>query len=254
MGIRPRSSPTSTSTVPGRLACLAFARWRQENLFTYMGAHHGLDQLVSHRAEDADPDTMVPNPERKRLDRHIAALHKDLAKLKAELGEVLLDEPKTGSRTAHGIKVAQHGTVGRLRKLEDEIETLVARRKPLPTHVTLTETGQARQVMRLEHKHIVDRVKICAYNAEQWLLDRLIHHYPNRHDVRDLLRTFARLPGHITTTDQGVIVTLEPPDTPAHRRALEGLIGELNTLDVTYPGTDIPVTYQLAVHHSRPAA
>jgi hypothetical protein len=239
---------------PARLACLAFARWRQENLFTYMGAHHGLDQLVSYRAEDADPDTMVPNPERKRLDRDIAALRTDLAKLKAELGDILLDEPKTASRTAHGIKVAQHGTVGRLRKLEDEIETLVARRKPLPTHVTLTETGQARQVMRLEHKHIVDRVKICAYNAEQWLLDRLIHHYPNRHDVRDLLRTFARLPGHITTTDHGVIVTLEPPDTPAHRRALEGLIGELNTLGVTYPGTDVPVTYQLAVHHSRPAA
>ena len=239
---------------PARLACLAFARWRQENLFKYMGAHHGLDQLVSHNVEDADPDTTVTNPERKRLDRDIAALRKQAAKLKAELGDILLDEPKTASRTAHGIKVAQHGAIGRLRELEDEIDTLVAKRKPLPTHVSLAETGQRRQVMRLEHKHIVDAVKICAYNAEQWLLDRLIQHYPNRHDVRDLLRSFARLPGHITTTDQGVIVTLEPPDTPAHRRALEGLIGELNTLGATYPGTDIPVTYQLAVQHSRPAA
>jgi hypothetical protein len=108
--------------------------------------------------------------------------------------------------------------------------------------------------MHLEHKHIVDRIRICAYNAEEWLLDRLVAHYPNAHDVRDLLRSFAALPGHIDTTDTGVIVTLDPPDTPAHRRALSGLLDELNTHGATYPGTNIPVTYHLAVHHSETAA
>jgi hypothetical protein len=28
---------------------------------------------------------------------------------------------------------------------------------------------------------------ITAYNAEEWLLDRLERHYPNPNDVRDLL-------------------------------------------------------------------
>src|SRR6266540_1900190 len=118
-----------------------FARWRQENLFKYMGAHHGLDHLVSYGAETADADTRIPNPQRKRLDREIAARRKDLAAL-----------------------------------------------KPLPKHVTVAEAGATREVMRLEHKAIVDRIKISAYNAEEWLLDRLIRHYPNPDDVRDLLR------------------------------------------------------------------
>ena len=104
--------------------------------------------------------------------------------------------------------------------------------------------------MRLEHKAIVDRIKLSAYNAEEWLLDRLINHYPNPHDVRDLLRTFAELSGEIDTTDDGLIVTLDPPDTPIHRRALRGLVEDLNTTCATYPGTDTPVTYQVAVHHS----
>jgi hypothetical protein len=44
-------------------------------------------------------------------------------------------------------------------------------------------------VLHGEHKAIVDRIKITAYNAEQWLLERLERHYSNLNDVRDLLRT-----------------------------------------------------------------
>ena len=175
-----------------RIACLMFARWRQENLFKYMGAHHGLDRLLSYGAEAADADTRIPNPERKHLDREIAARRKELAVLKADLGDALLDEPKTGSRSAHGLKIAQRGAVRRLRTLEDDIATLVTARKPLPTHVTVADAGATREVMRLEHKAIVDRIKLSAYNAEEWLLDRLINHYPNPHDVRDLLRILRR--------------------------------------------------------------
>ncbi len=239
---------------PARLACLMFARWRQENLFKYMGEHHGLDQLVSYASGPADPDTLVPNPQRRQLDRDLAAKRTALAKLKAELGDVLLDEPRSGSRSGHGLKIAQKGAVKQLRDLEGDIAGLVTERKPMPKQVTVAELDQPREIMRLEHKHIVDRIKICAYNAEEWLLDRLVVHYPNRHDVRDLLRAFTQLPGRIDTTEHGVEVTLEPPDTPAHRRALAGLIDELNGHGATYPGTDLPVTYHLAVHHSEAAA
>jgi transposase len=236
-----------------RIACLMFARWRQENLFKYMGAHHGLDQLVSYGADPADADTLVTNPERKRLDRRIAEKRKQLAALKADLGDALLDEPKQG-RSAHGLKIAQAGAVKALRVLESDIDKLMATRKPVPAKIRVADTGQRRDVMRLEHKAIVDRIKISAYNAEEWLLDRLVVHYPNPHDVRDLLRSFAELSGHLDTTDTGVEVTLDPPDTPIHRRALRGLIEDLNSIGATFPGTDQPVTYRVAMHHSELAA
>ena len=236
-----------------RIACLMFARWRQENLFKYMGAHHGLDQLISYGSDPADGEVLVVNPERKALDRQIAEKRKQLAELRAELGDALLHEPRAG-RSAHGLKIAQSGTVKRLGDLESDINILVTTRKATPTKIPLADAGHTRDVMRHEHKAIVDRIKISAYNAEEWLLERLAVHYPNPHDVRDLLRSFAELSGHITTTPTGVEVTLDPPDTPIHRRALRGLIKDLNTTGATFPGTDVPVTYQVGMHHSETPA
>jgi hypothetical protein len=101
---------------------------------------------------------------------------------------------------------------------------------------------------------IIDRIKIAAYNAEEWLLDRLVLHYSNGHDVRDLLRAFAELSGTIETTPTGVMVSLDPPDTPLHRQALRGLVDDLNALGATFPGTNVPVSYQVRMHHSEVVA
>ena len=116
-------------------------------------------------------------------------------------------------------------------------------------------------VLHGEHKAIVDRIKITAYNAEEWLLKRLERHYSNPNDVRDLLRTFAELPGDIRSDDRGIMVTLDPPDTPIHRRALHGLVADLNAIGATHPGTDIPVIYRVrrprqrsGVHQSQAVA
>ncbi len=237
-----------------RIACLMFARWRQENLFKYMSDHHGLDTLTSYASAPADPHTQIPNPQRKHLDRQIAELRKQAAILRAELGDALVNEPKANSRSAHGLKTAQRGTVKHLRQIEHDIARLVAARKPLPARVSIADAHTSRDVMCLEHKAIIDRVKIAAYNADDWLCDRLVAHYPNVHDVRDLLRSFAQLSGEIQTTNGTVTVTLDPPDTPKHRRALRGLITDLNLIGATYPGTDIPVTYHLKTHHSETAA
>jgi len=237
---------------PAKIACLMFARWRQENFFKYSREHQGMDQLLGYAWAEADGEQLVPNPERKAVERELKVKRQELARRRAELGQVLLDEPVWG-RTAHGLKVAQGGAVGQLRALEDEIEALLDRRAKLPKHVPLAQAGK-REVLRLEHKAIIDRVKITAYNAEEWLLDLLVRHYPNRYDVRALLRSLAELSGEIRTTTQGVVVTLDPPDLPLHRRALRGLCADLNQFTTTYPGSELPLIYEVAVHHSEAAA
>ena len=249
---------------PARIAALMFCRWRQENFFKYAGEHHGLDDIISYAGEAADPQTMVVNPARKAADAALAEARKKLALLKKELGDVLLDEPKKDGRSAHGLKVAQRGKVKKLRDLEKQIASLLAERKSAPKHVSLAEAGIPREVLRHEAKAIMDRVKICAYNAEEWMLDRLVQHYRNPHDVRALLRSFAELPGEMETSfayypdgtpvPTGVTVSLDPPDTPQHREALRGLVNDLNAAGATYPGTAIPVTYRVRMHHSEQAA
>ncbi len=245
---------TSLTKLPAaRVAVLMFARWRQENFFKYMGEHMGLDQLLGYASEEADGSQLVPNPERQKVDRELKGKRQELAKLRSELGQAVLDEPRDSHRTAHGLKIAQKGQVKQVRELEAELAALLEQRSVLPTHVPLQEVGR-REVMRLEQKAIIDRVKMTAYNAEEWLLERLAPHYQNSDDIRLLLRSFAELSGEIRSTAQGVVITLDPPDTPIYRRALQGLCADLSQLGATFPGTDFPVTYQVAVHHSERAA
>jgi hypothetical protein len=236
-----------------RIASLILARWRQENFFRYMREHHGLDQLLGYAHAEADGGRLVANPERKAVERELKLRRQELAGLRAELGQAVLDEPRDGGRSSHGLKVAQKGLVSSMRSLEVAIAELVQRQRALPKQVPLAEVGQ-RQVMRLEQKAIIDRVKLTAYNAEEWLLDRLLRHYPNPHDIRALLRSFAELSGELRTVGSRVLVTLDPPDTPIHRRALRGLCDELNQIGASFPGTDLPVIYDVAVHHSELAA
>ena len=101
----------------------------------------------------------------------------------------------------------------KIRELETELAGLLEQRPRLPTRAPLETVGN-RDVMKLEEGAIVDRVKLTAYNAEEWLLEQLAPHYQNTDDIRQLLRSFAELSGEIRTTAQGVAITLDPPDTP----------------------------------------
>jgi len=127
-------------------------------------------------------------------------------------------------------------------------------RRTGPKTLTVAAAGKVREVMELERKRLVDQVKLAAYNAEEWVLDRLTPYYRNPFDARDLLRAFAELSGSIHTTAKEVIVSLDPPDTPAHRLALRGLTADLTRLGAHFPGTELPVRYEVRVHHSERAA
>ena len=236
-----------------KVAVLMFARWRQENFFKYMGEHMGLNQLLGYAYQKADGSQLVPNPQRQGMDRELKQKRQQLAKLRSKLGQAVLAQRQDSQRTAAGLKVAQQRQVEQARDLEAQIAKLLEQRSALPTHVPLQDAG-GREVMRLEHKAIIDRVKMTAYNAEEWLLEQLAPHYHNPDDIRQLLRSFAELSGEIRSTAQGIVVTLDPPDTPIYRRALSGLCADLSQLGATFPGTDLPVSYQVAVHHSECAA
>jgi len=239
--------PILTSLGPGvpaaLIACYMLARWRQENFFRYMRHRMSLDQLVSYSFEEADGTQLVPNPRRRQLDDLVRELRRHLAEVHAELGQAvrLGDYPTRDALWAEA------------REFETELQELVTQRKTVPKHVTLASLG-GRQEPRLEQKAIVDRIKLTAYNAEEWLLERLLVHYPNPHDARALLRSFFELPGEMRANRRSVQIVIDPPDNPLHRRALHGLCLDLNQLGVHYPGTDLAVTYEVEMHQSEAAA
>jgi transposase len=137
--------------------------------------------------------------------------------------------------------------ISELQTLEAQIKQIRDRLRSLPARVQLSTLGPLPQTPQLESKLIADVVKIAAYNAQSWLADRLARHYLNTNDLHDLLRSFAELSGTlIRQADGGLRICLQPPDIPLHRRALAGLCADLNLGRPVFPGTDIPVHYEVA--------
>jgi hypothetical protein len=231
-----------------RVASLIFKRWRQENFFKYMKEHHGLDELHGQDWEPR-PGEPVPNPERERLRAKVRDMRRHASTLEARLAEGALFKPLPSSKEA--LETADAETLDELRSVRHEAHKLEEQLAACPEHVPAAQAGRDLAAMKLEAKWLIDRVKMTAYNAEESLLELMRRHYHNPLDCRDLLRAFTRLSGEIRTEDARVIVTLDPPDTPLHCRVLRGMCTDLTKLGATFPGTDIPVEYRVAMHYSK---
>ena len=55
------------------VACRIFERWRQENIFQYLGQVYALDALVDYQVEPANSDRDVPKRAYKALDGEFEA-------------------------------------------------------------------------------------------------------------------------------------------------------------------------------------
>ena len=257
------SLPVATMAA-ARVAALMLARWRQENFFKYARAHLGLDVLASYQA-DPVADRQVPNPEVKAATRELQQLRATAQKVRATLGQMVVREalqlvaspddappPSAAEKRADRRTATTRETVlARLQAIDAEIARGQTRLKALPPQVALHSLGKPQETPQLEPKLIADAVKLAAYNAQSWLADRLIPHYPHPGDLHDLLRAFAQLSGTVTRQPDGAIhICLDPPDLPLFRRALDGLCQDLNLLHPHFPDSDIPVTYAVATPHS----
>jgi hypothetical protein len=243
-----------------RVGALMLTRWRQENFFKYARAHLGLDVLTTYAAETA-VDHEVPNPAVKASTAQLKRLRTTAQKLRAALGRALVldtdqlattDRPSGNARrTPHVAPTTRAALISQLQTLEVQIEETRSQLRSVPARVPLSSLGPLPQVPRLERKLIADVVKIAAYNAQSWLADRLARHYANTNDLHDLLRSFAQLSGTLIRQSDGrLLVCVEPPDLPLHRRALAGLCADLNLGQPVFPGTDRRLHYEVAEHQS----
>jgi hypothetical protein len=223
-------------------------------------------------------DHEVPNPAVKKATTELKRLRNVAQKLRAALGRALvLDTHKLPGIGDHQAQTAAETTliadrhsgntgrtqqvppttraalIAQLQTLEVQLEETKSHLRSLPARVLLSSLGPLPQTPQLETKLIADAVKVAAYNAQSWLADRLASHYLNTNDRYDLLRSFAHLSGMlIRQADGGLKVCLQPPDLPLQRRALAGLCADLNVGRPVFPGTDIPVHYEVA--DAKPAA
>ena len=234
---------TSDLTAPAA-ALLAWlrCRWRIENAFKYLSAHHGIDALADYHA-DVNPDTtMIPNPARVAARKRLAAAQAALADAERALAQLLASDQhhtvinKAIPAAEARIAAAHHAVAA----AKTERNTHPAK---LPANHIDPDAKRAR--LRTHHRALQMVLRLLAYNAEHWLATQFNTYLQDPDEYRAITRNLLHLAGTITYTPHTITVVLDRPATPRLTRALHLLLDEINTTPPRLPGDPRPITYRI---------
>jgi predicted CopG family antitoxin len=230
------------------VAELMLQRWSQENFFKVMMSRHHLDYAPGHQFDLAQEDPLVSNPRLKELRSLKRRLKTMKQKLESELAQRLLAR-KRDQVTLQDCKNDHDEKVRAIKSLEREMERVKGELAQTPDEIPFSQAiGQPLEVSNLERKRFLDVLKGLAFNAEEWLLERLQPYYHGKDIRQALLLILFR--GAVVQLVNGVLhVHLKPFDSPKVQAAAEGLCQELNcigahTLDKC-PNFRFPIIYDV---------
>jgi len=222
-----------------------FGRWRQENFFKYMSEQFALDALVSYQTLPDDPDRLILNPERRRLEKQRQAVCQEVRKLEAHLGRLqsggnLRGNPYPGKTPQELLELVD-------RKRTDTAR-LHAQARELPKHIPLKDAPEKYRTVLLEteQKRFTDQIKMAAYRVETQLFRMLGPSYPRAEEEgRALIRSILQTPGDLGATDRRLTVHLWPLSAPRQTRAMAELCEKLNQETRYFPGTKIQLKFMV---------
>ena len=222
-----------------------FERWRQENFFKYMREEFLLDALVDYQIEPEDPTRIIPNPERRVLDKEIRTARADVARLERELGAAAASNAERRRPTMRGFKIANSKLGKQLRKARARVSQLFGQRRNVPKRVEIRDLNE-RAVVKLatERKHLTDIIKMVAYQAESDLIALLRPHYTRiDQEGRTLLHELFVTAGDIHVADGELNLILAPLSSPHRTHAAQALCEILDKTATIFPGSRLRLRF-----------
>ena len=232
-----------------------FERWRQENFFKYQREEYAIDALVDYGTETEEADRLVPNPDRRKVEKELATARKLRRVVEARYGEAAQQNPEADRPTVRGFKIA-HSDLGReLRQACRRVEVLEARRNRLPKRVAVKElTGEPLVRLSRERKHLTNCIKMVAYQAESDLLALVRPHYARAdQEGRTLIGTALQAAAdvEVNQTKKELRVTLLPLSSPHRSEAIAAMCNELDRMKVCFPGSHLRMRFGVALEVSK---
>jgi transposase len=228
---------------PEKVLYLMFNRWRQENFFKYMLEEFALDALLEYGDEPVVEQEDRPNPEVRKIDKHLRKVRADLAKTERLLGIELRDNEEAKRPTVRGFKIAHAKLLKKVGKIRHKIAQLEARKARLPKRVPVSDLVS----LKKERKLISDAIKMTAYQIESDMTRLVAESYKrNTDEGRTLLHAMFQSRGDIEVKDGELRVTLAPQSSPHRTRAIQALCEKLTRLGTKFPGTNLRLALTVA--------
>jgi transposase-like protein len=239
---------TAFELQPAALAAALFSRWCQENYFRYMMEHFEIDLLTEYKTGPLHDTEAVINPAWRQLERQRNALDNKLRHRRARFAQALTSDPPSGTAGQRRHQRQQAELLEEIAALEAELATIKERKKQTARHIPWAELPAAERFTKplLGRKRLLDAVHMIAYRAETALCELLrsptTDQAAARRLLQDLFLTEADL---LPDPAAGLLhVEIHRGSRPAVDRTLENLFGQLNELEITFPGTDLVMLYR----------
>ena len=215
------------------IASRMFARWCQENFFSYMMQHYDIDGLIEYGAKEIPGTTLVINPKRRELEKSIKRLRLSEKQHEARLAQYTLKEGYEVQKKAECVESIQ--------ALQAELVVLRASRKEIPRKVTIDSLPKEQRPTELLplSKQLSDTVKMIAYRAETAMVSMLRKHLNKEDEARALVRALFVSSGDIEPNEQAntLTINIHRMATPAHDKALGLLLTDLTNQGFCHPET-----------------
>jgi DNA-binding CsgD family transcriptional regulator len=223
------------------VASRMFARWCQENFFSYMMKHYDIDGLIQYGAESLPGTLLVVNPVWRDLDKKVRKAYFAVRELETILGQKSLDNGPDIQKKAEYVQDIQRSQV--------ELEVLRAERRKTAKKVTLDslpEDQRPTQLLPL-NKKFMDTVKMIAYRSETALVGMLRRNLKNEDEARALVRELLVSSADIEPDDKAGTLTIRihRMASPTHDKAIAALLEELTALNFCHPETGAKMIYTL---------
>ena len=236
-------------------AASLFSRWAQENFFRYMMQHYGLDLLSEYQTETL-PGTNRPvvNPLWRDLDKRIRSLRGTLQRRQVEFASLTLHPETEKKKTSKKKDVPtwverQSNSIEAIEQLEHEMAGLKKQRAATPHHLDWDELPSDDKFKRLapSRKRLMDTVKLVSYRAETAMVNIVREELTREDDARSLVRDLFRTEANLLVSRDAseLCVEVHSMSNARSNRAIAHLFTALNALELSYPGTNLKLIYNL---------
>lgn len=190
----------------------------------------------------------MPNPARKALDDGLRSARAELTRLQADYGRAAFAELEGARPVLRKLKRAQAALARSVRSALKRVTGLEARRARLPARIPVQQ-ALAAEIVRLapERQHLINVLKMVAYQAESDLVSMVEPHYRRAHqEGRTLIQSALASAADIEVTDRELRVRLLPLSSPHRSRAVAALCEELNRSPVLFPGSRLRLHFSVS--------
>lgn len=209
-----------------RLVEVMLGRWVQENAFLHGNARWGINQLDGRKTQPYPPDTIIPNPLRRRLEHAMTLARAQEGRARNKLARLAADDPKRDKAKKELDEAL----------LDQKLYTVF--RAIAPHSAPLKDTELAGKLFKHEgdYKDLLDTVRIACANAESELALMLAPHLRKPREAKKALANLFASPGAVRVNGKSITVTLQPAATTAEGQAFDALCNQVNRMALTLPG------------------